>query len=142
MGFEAPSGVVIREKESPRAAGPITCPKCRATNPPATLRCRSCLTPLPSKAAAAPRTVTPVPRQDVDAILGELEALTLEEDHPRDISYQCPACGRSVEETASRCRCGAIFRDAQDIVGYACPLCGARVSETATRCRCGARFAD
>jgi len=138
MGFDTPSGVAIREKAVPSARATV-CPKCHAVNPPAILRCKSCLTPLPSK-AAAPKTVAPRARPDVDAILGELEALTHLEESPPTVHYQCPACKRTVDASATRCRCGVLFEDPRPIVGYECPLCGARVDAAATRCRCGARF--
>ncbi|MEK6852057.1 MAG: hypothetical protein AABY30_05925 [Candidatus Thermoplasmatota archaeon] len=143
MGFEVAMNGTVREKTGP--PGPmrtIACPRCGATNPATTKRCRACLTPLGAGAKPAPRTVTPVidPRRaEVDAALGELEALTREEAAPA-VRFQCPNCGRIVDEAATRCGCGAVFEPPADILGYECPLCGARVSANATRCACGARF--
>ena len=145
LGFDVPTKVAIRAKENPlRPMGALSCPRCGATNPATTIRCRSCLAPLPSKAAATPmpRTVTaavePQPKE-MDAMFGELEALTREDSAPA-VHFQCPECDRLVDASATRCRCGAIFEDPSGVLGYECPICGARVSETATQCSCGARF--
>ena len=146
MGFDVTTNVHIREKlAASRAAGTMTCPRCGATNPATTSRCRSCLTVLSSKAptTSAPRIASPIvnARGGVDAVWGELEALTREEGEAPP-QFQCPECGRLVDEAATRCGCGALFQDSPSPVGYACPLCGARVSADATACRCGARFSD
>lgn len=41
-------------------------------------------------------------------MLGPLEAMTMKVDAP-EVLFQCPECGRIVEESASHCACGAIF---------------------------------
>jgi len=142
MSTNVSANMSFRERAGPIRA--ITCPRCGEMNPLATSRCRSCLTPLPSKATSAPRIAHPIiemPRSQLDAIFGELEALTRDEDVP-SVHFQCPQCGRLVDEVATQCHCGAIFADAHSPVGYECPLCGSRVSGDATACRCGARFSE
>jgi len=143
VAFDAAAKGLVREKGP--GSGPmrtIVCPRCGGTNPATTKRCRACLTPLGTDAKPAPRVVTPIiePRAaEVEAALGELEALT-REDGAAQVRFQCPNCGRIVDDSATRCACGAIFEERPDVVGYECPVCGARVSESATRCACGARF--
>lgn len=152
MGFEGANRLAVRENAvAPDRKGAIRCPRCNEPNPAGTTRCRACFTTLPSKAAppatpapSAPRTVRPTvdpARKEVDSILGELEALT-QRDRAPAAQFQCPQCGRIVDEAATRCACGALFADPSGIIGYECPLCGTRVPENATQCRCGARFAD
>ena len=143
MGFDTSPDLAVREKAQGRA-GTVSCPKCGGTNTKSATRCRSCLALLSRSTPreAAPRSAAPVvySRSDVDALFGELEALTRKGD-PSGALFQCPSCEDFVKQDATRCRCGAIFEDSRDIVGYECPICGARVSSDATRCRCGARFA-
>ena len=146
MGFDAATkGLVWAKAGSPRPTRTVRCPRCGGTNSVVTARCRSCLTPLPKEASGpAPRTVTPTidPRgREVDAVLGELEALTREDVAPA-VRVQGAACGSLVDETAIGCACGAVFEERRDVAGYECPVCGARVSEDATVCACGARFSD
>ncbi len=134
-------GVREHSVPPPVTQGALVCPRCGATNAPATPRCRSCLTPLTSPPKRAPRAVTLVVdqrKQEFDAMLWELEALTRDEAPP--LRYQCPVCSSEVDESATRCRCGAVFGETGGIVGYQCPLCGTRVTAEASRCRCGAIF--
>ncbi len=146
MGLGASKGLAVRERTgSARIGGVSKCGRCGGTNPNTAQRCRSCLAPLPrvGPTVTAPRTRQPVVdphRREFDAMIGELEALTLADDAPSP--PQCPECGRLVAEDARRCSCGATFATAEDAIRYECPVCGYRVPETATRCRCGARFAD
>jgi len=144
MGFDAPTNVSVREMAVTRPLGTVLCPRCGKTNLATAGRCRSCQSALPSKAAPAPapRAVASIGesrRLDLDTMFGELEALA-RSDEPV-VQFQCPACGRFVDEVASRCACGARFED-PGILGYACPMCGTRVAADAAACRCGARFSD
>ena len=135
MGFDAATKGLVREKApGPGPIRTIVCPRCGGTNPATTKRCRACLTPLGTSAKPAPRVA------EVDAALSELEALT-RDGGAIEVRFQCPNCGRIVDDAATRCACGAVFEERSDVVGYECPVCGARVSESATRCGCGARFA-
>lgn len=138
MGVSGTGGMVLREARAASTQA-AACPRCGRTNRTRASRCAWCHAALPGKPAV--RVVSPVPpRAELDDLFGELESLTL--DDARPVQYQCPACGRLVDADASRCPCGAIFEDPDDIVGYECPLCGNRVGVDATRCGCGARFAD
>jgi predicted RNA-binding Zn-ribbon protein involved in translation (DUF1610 family) len=95
-------------------------------------------------AKPVPRVMTPTvdPRRpDLDAIFGELEALTRDDDAVA-VHFQCPRCGRVVDEDAPQCACGAIFTESQEVLGYECPKCGSSVPEAASRCRCGAQFLE
>jgi len=147
MGFESSAHVAVRENAG--AAGSpisISCPRCGATNSLTTTRCRSCLTALPSKAAPtpAPRTLSPTVeprRRDVGTVLGPLESLTREDTAPSP-RFQCPECGRFVDEASTRCVCGVVFEEDEDLVEYACPICGSTVPVDADVCPCGARFSD
>jgi len=142
LGFDTSPDLAVREKVRNKT-GTVPCPKCGGTNTRSSTRCRSCLTPISTgRSYEAPRrAAAPVvySRTEVDAIFGELEALTRREASGE--LFQCPSCEELVDQDAMRCRCGAIFEEPQDIVGYECPLCGSRVAEDATQCRCGARFA-
>ncbi len=144
MGLNATRNVAVRETAMSRPLGAVLCPQCGTANIATANRCVFCLAAFPSKAAPprAPRTASPITesrRTDLDAMFGELEALARED--ATAVRFQCPACGRLVDEAATRCRCGAVFQDPGP-VGYACPLCGTRVSADASVCRCGAQFSD
>ncbi len=145
MVYGAPNIPMHGMASSSRVVAPIACRKCGAVNPPTAARCQSCSAALSSKAPPTPPgTASPFPdlrRYNLDAIFDELEALTREDDAPA-VQFQCPECGRLVEEAAAQCRCGAVFMDPTDVLGYECPVCGARVAGDARACRCGAQFSD
>src|SRR3990172_4574803 len=129
MGLNATRNVAVRETAVSRPLGAVLCTQCGTANIATANRCVFCLSAFPSKAAPtrAPRTASPITesrKMDLDAVFGELEAIT-RDDEPA-VQFQCPACGRLVDEAASRCACGVRFED-PDAVGYACPLCGTRV---------------
>lgn len=141
MDLVGPAGLVIREKwGTTKAAGTVRCPRCGGQNPAGGARCRSCSAALPASPPATPRAANEG-AAEIDEAFNELEELTQDEAPPA-MQFQCPACDRFVEETAARCRCGAVFEPPPDVLGYECPRCGARVAPSATQCRCGARFSD
>lgn len=76
----------------------------------------------------------------LDLLRRAIDAFT----RPREVEmFQCPACGRVVDESVAVCTCGAIFEDAKGRPwGYECPECGRRVASDSVQCRCGARFSD
>jgi predicted RNA-binding Zn-ribbon protein involved in translation (DUF1610 family) len=144
MGLNATRNVAVRETAVSRPLGAVLCTQCGTANIATANRCVFCLSAFPSKAAPtrAPRTASPITesrKMDLDAVFGELEAIT-RDDEPA-VQFQCPACGRLVDEAATRCGCGVRFED-PDVVGYACPRCGTSVNASASVCRCGARFSD
>lgn len=126
MGYGVSRGRDIRDTST---VGSLKCPRCGRANPRLASRCASCDALLGTGA----------PAEGVDALVGELEALA--RSNETLVTFECPACGRPVDEGDRSCRCGAVFEEAADMLGYACPLCGAVVSSYATRCRCGAVFA-
>lgn len=104
-------GLKIRED----LEAPVICGGCGTTNRGSALRCHECLAPLnpaPAGSAQAPRTVNPIIHSlaEVDALFGELEALTREDD-AASLVFQCPSCGRVVDGTAMDCSCGVRFAE-------------------------------
>lgn len=146
-----------------------SCTLCYEQNPSDLAKCRDCLSPRPLNTATAPPEVMTVPQRGTETVprkvrpvlrrivrktivpssgppskLDTLRRVLNAFSRPEEVvGFQCPVCGRTVDETVAVCGCGAIFEDATGRPwGYECPVCGRRVASDSIQCRCGARFSN
>lgn len=146
MDFGTTGGPAIREALGGAIAGGLlTCYSCGQTTRNSVERCRFCLAPFAvasapvsgSRKATKPAAGATPRAGELEAILGELEALAQEQRAPW---RHCNACGRLTHEGAVRCECGALCEDERETSGFECSRCGAPVSIHTTSCTCGAQF--
>lgn len=83
-------------------------------------------------------------------ILGEITEETYKELKSKyeagmkaEWEYQCPSCGRYVEESATVCECGSIFSEERIENAFLCPECDKILPWEASYCEsCGVRFVE
>jgi predicted RNA-binding Zn-ribbon protein involved in translation (DUF1610 family) len=72
-------------------------------------------------------------RELKDKLVSELEA----------VRFQCPCCGRFIDEEDESCECGAVFSDEEIGNAMACPECNSLVPKDAQYCEsCGVRYVE
>jgi len=184
----------VRETRSTdRPAPGILCWSCRRMTPYSEDRCQNCGAAFAggtggeysiSRISTAPRRRTPLetsatPSRTLADLLRDLGRVhdistsvqRLQLDPAQTTMFQCPSCGRFVEEDARSCACGVRFAASEATfpcpecdsrvptldracpvcgvrfeesphLSYSCPRCGSPVSSDALRCACGVWFED